>query len=265
MSLPMSTPLSTPAAPSPSPSPSLAPDRHGELATAQETLTAWREQGHAGLDPMGWAHIEALLKRLPGQPPAVQAVLRPRLAQAMQRHAERVAQVREARTARVQAALHQQPDLAREARRLQAAADHPGLHRLALRAELAPRPCLPLQALNQHIQQALRQAAEGGVPVPSATAGGPSEMKSLQRFRDTWVRISAEDEIDKAIGRAPDNAGPLNSHMLVLRSLELMRGLSPAYLQRFMSQLDALLWLDQVNQKPAAPSTKAGRGGKAKG
>ncbi|WP_290871826.1 DUF2894 domain-containing protein [Aquabacterium sp.] len=236
-----------------------------ELDAARQTLAGWREQGHALLDPMGWAHIEALLKRLPSQPPAVQAVLRPRLALAMQRHAARVAQAREAGASRVQAALQQQPELAREARRLQAAADHTGLHRLALRAELMPRPCLPLQALNQHIQQALRQASEGGLPMAAPAAGERAEMKSLQRFRDTWVRISAEDEIDKAIGRAPDNAGPLNSHMLVLRSLELMRGLSPAYLQRFMSQLDALLWLDQVNQKPTAPSAKAGRGGKAKG
>ncbi|HSW05521.1 DUF2894 domain-containing protein, partial [Aquabacterium sp.] len=37
------------------------------------------------------------------------------------------------------------------------------------------------------------------------------------------------------------------SHALVLRSLTLMRELSPDYLSRFMSHIDALLWLEQAN------------------
>ena len=84
-------------------------------------------------------------------------------------------------------------------------------------------------------------------------------MKSLRRFRETWSRIAAEDQVARAVVRGPENAGPLNSHMLVLRSLALMGQLSPDYLRRFMSHLDALLWLDQANQQYAPTEAKPAR------
>ena len=49
------------------------------------------------------------------------------------------------------------------------------------------------------------------------------------------------------LAKVPENAGPLNSQHLVHRSLTLMRDLSPEYLNRFMSYVDALSWLDQAN------------------
>ncbi len=67
----------------------------------------------------------------------------------------------------------------------------------------------------------------------------------------------------------PENAGPLNSHHLVHRSLLLMRDLSPEYLNRFMTYVDTLLWVDQLNGAGAAApvntpraetSKKTGRG-----
>ena len=58
----------------------------------------------------------------------------------------------------------------------------------------------------------------------------------------------------------PKNAAPLNSHHLVHRSLTLMRDLSPEYLDRFMSYVDALLWLDQANAPRGDSDRKAGRG-----
>jgi hypothetical protein len=87
-------------------------------------------------------------------------------------------------------------------------------------------------------------------------------MKSVQRFRETWSRISAVDQVDKAIVRGPENAGPLNSHMLVLRSLGLMREISPDYLRRFLGQVETLLWLEGVGQVPTR--TKVGTGRRAK-
>lgn len=74
-----------------------------------------------------------------------------------------------------------------------------------------------------------------------------------------WPRISAEDQVDQTVRRGPENAGPLNSHMLVLRSLALMRQLSPDYLRRFLSHLDALLWLDQANQQYTLTEAKPAR------
>jgi hypothetical protein len=63
------------------------------------------------------------------------------------------------------------------------------------------------------------------------------------------------------MAQAPQNAGPINSHMLVLRSLGLMRDISPDYLNRFMAHVDTLLCLEEAGKvkltpKRAAPSAK---------
>ena len=96
-------------------------------------------------------------------------------------------------------------------------------------------------------------AIRGATQVP---AGTRAELRSAQAFRDAWSRISAEDEVTEAVQRGPENAGPLNSHMLLLRTLGLLRELSPDYLQRFMAHADTLLWLEQaaLRLKPAAAS-----------
>jgi hypothetical protein len=83
-----------------------------------------------------------------------------------------------------------------------------------------------------------------------ALPGG--ELRSVRGFREAWSRHSAEDEVSEAVQRGPDNAGPLNSHRLVLRTLALMRDLSPDYLRRFMLQADALLWLEQAQPQSRA-------------
>lgn len=114
----------------------------------------------------------------------------------------------------------------------------------------APSPLrhAPLAALNAHLRQQHehmdRAAALAGEAVD------PSELASLRRFRASWSRIAAEDQVAQAITRTPDNAGPLNSHVLVLRSLALMRDISPDYLRRFLDQLDALLWLEDAGSRP---------------
>lgn len=97
----------------------------------------------------------------------------------------------------------------------------------------------------------------------AATAPPGRELRSAQRFRDTWSRICAEDEVTQAVEQGPENAGPLNSHRLVLRTLALMRDLSPDYLRRFLSHADTLLWLEQAQSqsraKPPAAKPKAAR------
>jgi hypothetical protein len=85
-------------------------------------------------------------------------------------------------------------------------------------------------------------------------AGSRSELKTLRNFRNTWSKLSADKQAAQALEQAPTNAGPINSHMLVLRSLALMRDISPDYLNRFMSYADTLLCLDQCEkEKPGNP------------
>jgi Protein of unknown function (DUF2894) len=110
----------------------------------------------------------------------------------------------------------------------------------------------PLATLNAHIAQASKAAAGG----PQSNAGKWPELRSAQRFRETWERLGAEEAVVKATHRAPENAGPLNSHMLVLRTLGLMRELSPHYLRRFLSHTETLLWLEQAQGQLKAPVGK---------
>jgi hypothetical protein len=98
-----------------------------------------------------------------------------------------------------------------------------------------------LAELNQHIAQV-------------APAG--HELKSAQAFRESWSRIATEEQVTNAVQRGPENAGPLNSHMLVLRTLGLMKSLSPDYLRRFVAHADSLLWLDQVGSPLKQPGVK---------
>jgi len=108
----------------------------------------------------------------------------------------------------------------------------------------------PLAELNRHIER---------VTGRSATARG--ELRSAAAFHESWARLSAVEAVHQAVRRGAENAGPLNSHMLVLRTLGLLTELSPDYLRRFMAHTEALLWLDDASArlKPAAKAKKAAR------
>ena len=95
---------------------------------------------------------------------------------------------------------------------------------------------------------------------PPQANGLPSspELKTLSYFRSTWSRLNADRRLTQSQASVPENAGPLNSHQLVHRSLALMRELSPEYLHRFMSYVDALSWVDQANGRRARSSNHSG-------
>ena len=84
-----------------------------------------------------------------------------------------------------------------------------------------------------------------------------SESPRIQQFRQQLSKISVQKQVTQAIAQAPQNAGPINSHMLVLRSLGLMRDISPDYLNRFMGYIDTLLCLDEAALGKASPKKTA--------
>jgi hypothetical protein len=103
-------------------------------------------------------------------------------------------------------------------------------------------------------------AASDGVP---SLAPYP-ELKALRYFRSTWSRLGAERRLSQSLAKVPENAGPLNSHQLVHRSLTLMHDVSPEYLNRLMSYVDVLQWLDRAHGERAraganAPRAESGR------
>jgi hypothetical protein len=91
--------------------------------------------------------------------------------------------------------------------------------------------------------------------------GATGQSPRVQQFRQDLRHISVQKKVRTALSKAPQNAGPINSHMLVLRGLELMRSLSPQYLQRFVGYVDTLallegLTLAQATPKKATPRKK---------
>jgi hypothetical protein len=104
----------------------------------------------------------------------------------------------------------------------------------------APLPS-PLAQLLQEMTPATDETRPHKSSMPNAWR---AESPRIQQFRKQLGQISVQKQVTKAMAQAPQNAGPINSHMLVLRSLHLMREASPEYLGRFMVYLDTLLCLD---------------------
>lgn len=136
------------------------------------------------------------------------------------------------------------------------------LQRFDARMTMAARPQdaheplpSPLATLLQEMGPKTPQQGSG------KPAGWPSENPRFQAFKKHLSQISVQKQVTQAMAQAPQNAGPINSHMLVLRSLGLMRDLSPDYLNRFMAHVDTLLCLEEAGKgkstpKKAAPSAK---------
>ncbi|MDQ7744736.1 DUF2894 domain-containing protein [Hydrogenophaga pseudoflava] len=122
----------------------------------------------------------------------------------------------------------------------------------------AARPSL-LAELHAHIERASAAARDD---VTASGAGPWPELRSAQRFRETWERIGAEVRVQQARDRAPPNAGPLNPQRLMLETLARMGELSPHYLRRFLTHTETLLWLEQAHGLLRPPA--AGKGGAGK-
>ena len=195
------------------------PDARGDQALDfRAELDCLRLAGADQYDPVTFHYLQVLAHRATNRQGEVRRLLDARLGQALQALRGRFEQAQ------------------REAQ-----------HANASQEKSAPRALLSELArhIAQHAPEQLDVGLDGGL---SRVAGSRPELKSVRQFRNTWSKLSVDKQVAKAIGQAPKNAGPINSHMLVLRSLALMREISPDYLNRFMSYVDALLCLDQSDQ-----------------
>lgn len=193
------------------------------------SVEALRAEGLHRHDPARFHYLEVLARRLPDQPAAVQQLLVQRLQAAVVAYAKRARSV-----ARAAGPCDKAP----------------------ARTEVSP-----LALLNRDMRDRT-EAGEGSMRMGVGDDARPSDMKSVRQFSEVWSKFSAQQQVAQALHRAPENAGPLNSHKLMLRSLGLMQSLSPDYLRRFLSQVDSLLWLEQAGTKPSGSAAKPGRKGR---
>jgi Protein of unknown function (DUF2894) len=119
-----------------------------------------------------------------------------------------------------------------------------------LRAQALPTTTpAPAGAAPEGALAALREAVDrlGRSAAPRSAAAPPATLKAVSAHRHTWSRLRAEQRLRQALAQVPAQAGPLNSSQLVHRALQALHGLSPAYLDAFMTQVDTLLWLEQAS------------------
>ncbi|TFZ04799.1 DUF2894 domain-containing protein [Ramlibacter rhizophilus] len=195
-----------------------------EAQPLREALQRLQRGAAQRIDPLGLHALEALARRIPAQPAPVQQLLLQRVAAGI-------------------AALE---------KRTQAAAV-PGKPQPAAGASAG---LAALSALNARLRDV--GSDEGSDSPSGAELAGLPEIRSARRFRHAWSRLAAQERIVEAARHAPEAAGPLNSHALVLRTLEWMQALSPDYLQHFLAHADTLLWLQDA-APPQAPGRPARR------
>ena len=186
----------------------------------------------AGADPVRLAYLDALARRAGGQPEAIRRPL----------------------FARMNALAGELAARAIPAARPEAAAAAPGpladlLAHIGRHAHALPEATLP--TVDRNFPPKSKKPPVGHRdPAP--------ELKAVAYFRDAWSRLSTEQQLTRTLAQAPENAGPMNSQHLVLRSLQVMRDVAPDYLQGFMSHIDTLIWLEQADPARAASRSSAG-------
>lgn len=225
-------------------------------------IAALRANGADRFDPVRFRFIEALARRSLGQQGDVRRILNGKLAEALAAYRARFEEKQNEARASVARITERYPDAADELQRLFGAGDFSGLRRFAAGLEKKGQRASPAD-LTRYLAQLSPEGVDAG-PAGDGDSGSRSELKTIRNFRNAWSKLSVDKQVAQAIEQAPENAGPLNSHRLVLRSLELMRDIAPDYLTRFVSYVDTLLWLDQADKKSRpivkkAPATKTAK------
>lgn len=216
-------------------------------------IASLRTAGAGRFDPVRLHYLDVLAKRASAHQGSVRHMLDAKLAQALTAFKERFERAQAEANEAVSHATQQYPKAARDLQRVVAAGDFKGVHRLIAQLKAGER-CASLGALVRQLEQDASGSADA---LPNRDAGSPPELKTVRNFRNTFSKLSVDLQVAQALEQAPKNAGPINSHMLVLRSLALMRDISPDYLNRFMSYADTLLCLDQDEKGKADKVEKA--------
>lgn len=213
-------------------------------------IAALRAQGGQRLDPIGFAFAAALARRAMVPQGQARQLLDRQLNMALARCRRRVDSARTDLDQAIPTQVQRYPQAAQGLRRLHALGDAPGIRRLIARLDDDARGTL----LGKLVRQIDRQAMPPGLSTPWA------ELKTVHRDKQAWTRLRVDQQLSCSQQTVPDNPGPLNSHLLVLRSLRRMQNIAPDYLAQFMSYAETLLWLDRAGSArgsapvPAVPA-----------
>lgn len=184
----------------------------GDALPPLAQLQAWRAQGADRADPARFDILQALAARVGAHEGEARRLLEVRLAGLMRAYEK---------------ALAQRPS--------------------AAPAPASRHATVPTSGLRELV--AALQTRADHVPGPDAPPAAPAQLTAA---RETWSRVRIDSQLRASLHDVPEDAGPLNSGMLVHRALHLMRAVSPGYLQHFIAYADTLSSLEQF-QQAAAP------------
>lgn len=95
-------------------------------------------------------------------------------------------------------------------------------------------------------------------------AEGLLQLPALNDSRRLWGELLGERRLRQSLAPQPEDAGPLNSGVLVHRAMAHMRAASPEYLRHFLAYADHLCWLERLYQartpataQPSSPGRRA--------
>ena len=204
-------------------------DVSGVMSSFRSTLDAWRERGADRLDPVRFHFIDAMDRRAVNHSGEARRILDDRLSKLLEAY------------------THDYANDLENAASETANAGEPARGKLA--------------GLIEYMSLRVPVDSEGPTAAHALPRSSYPEMGVLDYFRKTWTQVSTERRFRQSLAQVPGNAGPLNSSSLVHRSLALMRELSPGYLEQFLSYIDALSWMEQMNGGGTLPDKDAPRSG----
>ena len=229
-----------------------AVSKDDEVATV---VAALRARGAARFDAVGLRVIELMLQRVHDCQGATHAALQRKLARRLAAFRERFEGAASAANALLERESLRFPAAADGLRTAREAGNYRALQGLVARLHRGTDTA-PLAGLLAHLARHAGAVEAAVSTAPTSALGTPRyQLKALSHFRHSWSRLSLEQQLSRALAQAPENAGPLNSHFLVLQALIRMRDLAPSYLESFMLYADALQWLEQA--EPGRPSARA--------
>ena len=235
-----SAPGGTAAGPAPASAPAPADQPHPLLAQA-------RAQDLPTRDPVRWRRIDALAQRAAQHSGATRQLLDARLQALMD----------EAAAAAAPATAAPRGSTAGTAPAPDAAAQTPTLSTLLARLQEVGMAAGAGSAAAEGDERAAATSATA--PIAAGTSRPPRDLNIVQQHRSAWTQLRAEQRVAQSQTALPDQAGPLNSQLLLHRALTLMRETSPGYLQHLMGQAEALMWLEQALAAPSADAKTASR------
>lgn len=244
----------------------MRPDR----IAAADRLAAWRAEHAERLDPLRFRFLEALARRTEAQQGKARELLEQKLSALLDAYAATLAMAQQ-NAADAAMRAHQPGPLG------------------ALLAQYRPATAAATAGSGQDTDVGAHEdadterskatgaidadaAAPSHAPAASAAARlAAPQLPAVEDARRLWTELRSRSQLRQSLQPAPADAGPLNSGVLVHRALALMRTLSPGYLQHFLSYVDALSWLQQLQEagalatpqksgsaagKPATPRSK---------